>query len=70
MMIRHATGRIQSFTEEEGDKSVVCGACHRIVVSLDNLNDDDQCPYCHNNVNVSLNDDLFADSEHVIAEPC
>lgn len=63
-MIRRAiSGQIEEYTDEGEDKAIVCQACSRIIVSKVNLEANDGCPYCHNNINTSLA------TENVIAEP-
>jgi len=64
MTRRAVTGQIENYTSEEEDKAIVCQACQRIIVSQSNLGKDDSCPYCHNNVNVSVaNDNLMVEPE-------
>ncbi len=65
-MIRRAvTGKIEGCTSEGDDKAIVCQACQHIVVSKSNLGVNDNCPYCHNNVNSPVgNDNLMVEAEH------
>lgn len=65
-MIRRAvTGQIEDYTGDGEDKAIVCQACNHIIVSQTNLEKDDSCPYCHNNVNVALSEEtLMVEAEH------
>lgn len=71
-MIRRATGRIQEFTGSSDDGSVICQCCTRIVVSRVNLINGAECPFCHHNVNSSINDALMPDDDDIdnVAIPC
>jgi Zn finger protein HypA/HybF involved in hydrogenase expression len=76
-MIRRATGRtgkIDSYTHEE-DNAIVCKACKRPIVSIENLDDGHICPFCHNDVNHVLSgQDLIIEDDidgiEDIAKPC
>ena len=64
-MIRRAvSGQIENYTNEGEDKAIVCQACNRIIVSKVNLEDNDGCPFCHNNINKSMaSESLIIESE-------
>ena len=61
MMVRHGTGRIDSYIKEE-DGTITCGACSRIVIAKENLTDGRFCPFCHNDVNIVLADEDLVES--------
>lgn len=65
-MIRRAiSGQIENYTDEGEDKALVCQACNRIIVSKVNLEANDGCPFCHNNINqvLSTSDNLMVEPE-------
>jgi uncharacterized CHY-type Zn-finger protein len=64
-MIRRAiSGQIVECTDNGSDKAIVCSACQHIIVSKVNLEKDNACPFCHNDVDsFVLNNNLITENE-------